>query len=162
MLKLWLILGIISMLDAAGDICAITGFPDVKIGDTIVDPENPLPLPTIEVEEPTVTMTFLVNTSPFAGQEGTYVTSRNIKDRLDRELERNLALRVARGDSADTFIVSGRGSLHLGILIETMRREGFEFAVGPMMVGCYMSSLHVVSSIYRLFLWAYNQYLNSH
>ncbi|GMH38721.1 hypothetical protein BSKO_06605 [Bryopsis sp. KO-2023] len=118
----------------AGDICAVTGIPDVKIGDTIVDPENPLPLPTISVEEPTVTMTFLVNTSPFAGKEGKYVTSRNIKDRLDRELERNLALRVTRGDSADTFIVSGRGGLHLGILIETMRREGYEFAVGPMMV----------------------------
>lgn len=123
------------MFAAAGDICAVTGFPDVKIGETIVDPESPLPLPTIEVEEPTVTMTFLVNTSPFAGQEGQFVTSRNIKDRLDRELERNLALRVSRGDSADTFIVSGRGGLHLGILIETMRREGFEFAVGPMMVG---------------------------
>lgn len=118
----------------AGDICAITGIPDVKIGETIVDPENPIPLPTISVEEPTVTMTFMVNTSPFAGQEGKFVTSRNIKERLDRELEKNIALKVTRGQSADTFVVSGRGGLHLGILIETMRREGYEFAVGPMMV----------------------------
>lgn len=119
-----------------GDICAITGISDVKIGETIVDPDNPLPLPTIHVEEPTVTMTFMVNTSPFAGQDGKFVTSRNIKERLDRELEKNIALKVTRGESADTFIVSGRGGLHLGILIETMRREGFEFAVGPMMVRC--------------------------
>jgi GTP-binding protein len=88
-------------------------------------------LPTITVEEPTVRMTFSVNTSPFAGKEGKFVTSRNIKDRLDRELERNLALKVEPGDTADTFIVCGRGALHITILIENMRREGFEFCIGP-------------------------------
>eukprot|EP00192_Tetraselmis_astigmatica_P009211 CAMPEP_0117661198 /NCGR_PEP_ID=MMETSP0804-20121206/7412_1 /TAXON_ID=1074897 /ORGANISM="Tetraselmis astigmatica, Strain CCMP880" /LENGTH=687 /DNA_ID=CAMNT_0005468055 /DNA_START=254 /DNA_END=2317 /DNA_ORIENTATION=+ len=115
----------------AGDICAFTGMPDVGIGESVCDSKDPIPLPTIEVEEPTVTMTFLVNTSPFAGQEGKFVTSRNLKERLDRELERNLALRVERGESADQFIVSGRGTLHIGVLMENMRREGYEFAVGP-------------------------------
>ena len=81
-----------------------------------------------------MTMSFHINTSPFAGQEGKFVTSRNIKERLDKELEKNLALRVTKGDAADSFVVSGRGGLHLGILIETMRREGYEFAVGPIMV----------------------------
>jgi len=115
---------------SAGDICGICGMGDVMIGDTIVDPADPAPLPAIAVEEPTVRMTFSVNTSPFAGQEGKFVTSRNLKDRLDRELERNLALRVVPGETADQFIVSGRGALHLGILIENMRREGYEFGVG--------------------------------
>lgn len=115
----------------AGDICAFTGMSDVSIGETVCDTKDPVPLPTIEVEEPTVTMTFLVNTSPFAGQEGKFVTSRNLAERLDRELERNLALRVERGESADQFIVSGRGTLHIGVLMENMRREGYEFAVGP-------------------------------
>eukprot|EP00887_Chlorella_sp_A99_P005987 scaffold27.g5987.t1 len=103
----------------------------VAIGETLCNPGNINPLPTIEVEEPTVRMTFSVNTSPFAGQEGKYVTSRNLKERLERELERNLALRVEPGSGADSFDVSGRGSLHLGILMENMRREGYEFAVGP-------------------------------
>ena len=85
----------------------------------------------LQVEKPTVRMTFSVNTSPFAGREGKYVTSRNIKDRLDRELERNLALTVEPGETADQFVVSGRGALHISILIENMRREGFEFQVGP-------------------------------
>ena len=115
----------------AGDICCLTGLGDVSIGDTLCDPANQEPLPTIAVEEPTVTMTFAVNTSPFAGQEGKFVTSRNLKERLDRELERNLALRVAPGAGAESFEVSGRGALHLGILMETMRREGYEFCVGP-------------------------------
>eukprot|EP00199_Chlamydomonas_sp_CCMP681_P001353 CAMPEP_0119107554 /NCGR_PEP_ID=MMETSP1180-20130426/11089_1 /TAXON_ID=3052 ORGANISM="Chlamydomonas cf sp, Strain CCMP681" /NCGR_SAMPLE_ID=MMETSP1180 /ASSEMBLY_ACC=CAM_ASM_000741 /LENGTH=678 /DNA_ID=CAMNT_0007093059 /DNA_START=94 /DNA_END=2130 /DNA_ORIENTATION=+ len=115
----------------AGDICALAGMPDIKIGETICAREFPNPLPTIEVEEPTVSMTFKVNTSPFAGKEGKFVTSRNLKDRLDRELERNLALRCEPGETADAFVVSGRGTLHLGILIETMRREGFEFEIGP-------------------------------
>ena len=115
----------------AGDICALTGLTGVSIGETICDPDSVRPLPTIEVEEPTVRMTFSVNTSPFAGLEGKYVTSRNLKDRLERELERNLALRVEPGQGAESFEVSGRGSLHLGILMENMRREGFEFAVGP-------------------------------
>ncbi len=104
---------------------------DIKIGETICAREAPVPLPTIKVEDPTVSMTFKVNTSPFAGKEGKYVTSRNLKERLDRELERNLALRVEPGETADAFIVSGRGTLHLGILIENMRREGFEFEIGP-------------------------------
>lgn len=115
----------------AGDICAITGLADVAIGETVCARDAPDPLPTISVEEPTVRMTFAVNTSPFAGREGKFVTSRNIKDRLERELERNLALRVEPGETADQFVVSGRGALHISILIENMRREGFEFAVGP-------------------------------
>lgn len=115
----------------AGDICAFTGISDVSIGQTLCDPNCVEPLPTIAVEEPTVRMTFSVNTSPFAGLEGKYVTSRNLKERLERELERNLALRVEPGAGAEAFEVSGRGSLHLGILMENMRREGYEFAVGP-------------------------------
>lgn len=115
----------------AGDICALTGITDVGIGETVCDPKNPEPLPTIEVEEPTVRMAFLVNTSPFAGKEGKFVTSRNIKDRLARELERNLALKVEPGEGSDEFVVCGRGTLHIGILIENMRREGYEFQVGP-------------------------------
>lgn len=116
---------------SAGDICAFTGISDISIGETLCDPQFVEPLPTIAVEEPTVRMTFAVNTSPFAGQEGKYVTSRNLKERLERELERNLALRVEPGTGAEAFEVSGRGSLHLGILMENMRREGYEFAVGP-------------------------------
>ncbi len=113
----------------AGEIVAITGIPDVNIGDTITDPEDPRALPPIVVEAPTVRMTFGVNTSPLAGREGQWSTSRKLKERLERELERNVALRVAPTDSADTFLVSGRGELHLAILIETMRREGYEFQV---------------------------------
>lgn len=115
----------------AGDICAVAGLPDVRIGETLIDPQNGWALPTIKVEEPTVRMTFGVNTSPFAGREGKFVTSRNIRDRLGRELERNLALKVEDGETSDMFIVSGRGTLHITILIETMRREGFEFTIGP-------------------------------
>ena len=114
----------------AGDICAIAGLDDVMIGETIMS-DGAEPLPTIEVEEPTVRMAMSVNTSPFAGQEGKYVTSRNLKSRLDQELERNLALKVEPGDTADTFILCGRGALHITILIETMRREGYEFTIGP-------------------------------
>lgn len=122
-----------SLVDSveAGDICAFTGIADVGIGETLCDPSAVEPLPTIAVEELTVRMTFAVNTSPFAGQEGKYVTSRNLKERLERELERNLALRVEPGEGAESFEVSGRGSLHLGILMENMRREGYEFSVGP-------------------------------
>ena len=115
----------------AGDIAAFTGLGDVSIGETVCATDAIDPLPTIAVEEPTVRMTFSVNTSPFAGKEGKFVTSRNIKDRLERELERNLALRVEPGESADQFVVSGRGALHISILIEQMRREGYEFQVGP-------------------------------
>src|SRR5262245_43318836 len=113
----------------AGDIIAIAGIPEVNIGDTIADAADPRPLPPIMVEEPTVRMTFGVNTSPFDGREGTYVTSRKIRERLYNELERDVALRVSDTESADTFLVSGRGELHLAILIETMRREGYEFQV---------------------------------
>ncbi len=114
---------------SAGDIVAISGVPNIGIGDTIADPADPRPLPPIKVEEPTVRMTFSINTSPFAGQEGQFVTSRQLRERLWRELENNVALRVEETDSADSFLVSGRGELHLAILIETMRREGYEFAV---------------------------------
>ena len=113
----------------AGNIVAVAGFADANIGETITCPNEPQALPLIKVDEPTLQMTFSVNNSPFAGQEGTYVTSRQIRDRLMRELETNVALRVEQGDSAEQFLVSGRGELHLGILIETMRREGYEFQV---------------------------------
>lgn len=113
----------------AGDIIALTGLAEVGIGDTLADPEHPEVLPAIKVEEPTLRMTFGVNTSPFAGRDGTYLTSRKIRERLFREAERDVALRVEDTDSADNFLVSGRGELHLGILIENMRREGYEFQV---------------------------------
>ncbi|MDG2090033.1 MAG: translational GTPase TypA [Gammaproteobacteria bacterium] len=113
----------------AGDIVCITGIEKLNISDTLCDPENIDALPPLSVDEPTVTMTFQVNDSPFAGLEGKYVTSRNIKERLDQELIHNVALRVEQGDTADKFIVSGRGELHLSVLIESMRREGFELAV---------------------------------
>ncbi len=114
---------------SAGNIVAVAGFADANIGETITCPSEPQALPLIKVDEPTLQMTFSVNNSPFAGQEGTYVTSRQIRDRLMRELETNVALRVEDGESAEQFLVSGRGELHLGILIETMRREGYEFQV---------------------------------
>ncbi len=113
----------------AGDIVAVAGVADVAIGDTIADAADPRPLPPIRVEEPTLQMTFAVNTSPFAGREGTHVTSRKLRERLYAELERDVALRVADTDSPDTLVVSGRGELHLAILIETLRREGYEFQV---------------------------------
>jgi GTP-binding protein len=113
----------------AGDIVCITGIDKLGISDTLCDPDNVEALPALSVDEPTVTMTFQVNDSPFAGLEGKFVTSRNIKERLDQELIHNVALRVDQGDSADKFIVSGRGELHLSVLIETMRREGFELGV---------------------------------
>jgi GTP-binding protein len=114
---------------SAGDIIAITGMPRVSIGDTLASPEKPEALPRIDVTEPTVKMTFGVNTSPFAGREGKYSTTRQLRDRLYRELETNLSLRVQDTDTPDTFLVSGRGELHLSILIETMRREGYEMEV---------------------------------
>jgi GTP-binding protein len=114
---------------SAGNIVAIAGFANANIGETITCPNEPQALPLIKVDEPTLQMTFCVNDSPFAGQEGKFVTSRQIRDRLMRELETNVALRVEETDSPDSFAVSGRGELHLGILIETMRREGYEFQV---------------------------------
>jgi GTP-binding protein len=113
----------------AGNIVAVAGFADANIGETITCPNEPQALPLIKVDEPTLQMTFSVNDSPFAGQEGKFVTSRQLRDRLMRELETNVALRVEEGDSSDQFLVSGRGELHLGILIETMRRQGYEFQV---------------------------------
>jgi GTP-binding protein len=113
----------------AGNLVAVAGFADANIGETITDPTDPTALPMIKVDEPTLQMTFCVNDSPFAGQEGKFVTSRQLRDRLMRELETNVALRVEETDSPDRFAVSGRGELHLGILIENMRREGYEFQV---------------------------------
>ncbi|RYF90865.1 MAG: translational GTPase TypA [Chitinophagaceae bacterium] len=114
----------------AGDICAVVGLDDFNIGDTIADQENPEALPVISVDEPTMSMSFSINNSPFFGKEGKFVTSRHLRDRLMKETEKNLALRVEDSDNADSFSVFGRGILHLGILIETMRREGFELTVG--------------------------------
>ena len=113
----------------SGEIVAVAGFEEIGIGDTIADPQRPQAMPTVVIEEPTLRMTFAVNKSPFAGREGTYVTSRMLRERLQQELETNVALRVADTESADTFLVSGRGELHLAILIETMRREGYELEV---------------------------------
>ncbi|NBW59776.1 MAG: translational GTPase TypA, partial [Crocinitomicaceae bacterium] len=114
----------------AGDICAITGIEGFEIGDSICDAENPEPLPTIKMDEPTMSMLFSINDSPFFGKEGKFVTSRHISDRLQKELEKNLALRVSDTDKADKWMVFGRGVLHLSVLIETMRREGYEMQVG--------------------------------
>ena len=114
----------------SGDICAVVGLENFEIGDTICDFENPEPLPTIAIDEPTMSMLFTINDSPFFGKEGKYCTSRHINDRLEKELEKDLALRVEKTEGADRWIVSGRGVLHLSILIETMRRAGYELQVG--------------------------------
>lgn len=114
----------------AGDLCAVTGIEGFEIGDSICDAENPEPLPTIKMDEPTMSMLFSINDSPFFGKEGKFVTSRHISDRLTKELEKNLALRVSDTDKADKWMVFGRGVLHLSVLIETMRREGYELQVG--------------------------------
>ena len=113
----------------AGDIVAVVGIPDINIGETIADPNEPEAVPFVDIDEPTLTMTFSVNNGPFAGREGEFVTSRHLRDRLMKELESNVSLRVEETDSPDSFKVSGRGELHLSVLIETMRREGFEFMV---------------------------------
>jgi GTP-binding protein len=114
----------------AGEICAIVGVEGFDIGDTITDAENPEPMAPISIDEPTMSMLFTINDSPFFGKEGKFVTSRHLKDRLTKELEKNLALRVQAGETADSFLVFGRGVLHLSVLIETMRREGYELQVG--------------------------------
>ncbi|HHY36583.1 MAG TPA: translational GTPase TypA [Firmicutes bacterium] len=114
---------------AAGEIVVVAGLEGINVGDTIADPEEPLPLPFVPIDEPTVAIAVSVNKSPFAGQEGEYVTSRKLRERLLRELESDVSLRVEATDSPDTFVVSGRGELHLSILLETMRREGYEFEV---------------------------------
>ena len=114
----------------SGDLCAVVGLEEFNIGDTIADIENPEGLPIISVDEPTMSMTFSINNSPFFGRDGKFVTSRHLRDRLMKETEKNLALRVEDTDSADSFLVFGRGILHLGVLVETMRREGYELTVG--------------------------------
>ena len=114
---------------SAGEIIALAGMEDVDIGETICDPSDIAPLPFVNIEEPTISMNFIVNNSPFAGKEGKYVTTRNLAERLQRELRANVSLRVEPTETPDVFTVSGRGELHLAILIETMRREGFEFQV---------------------------------
>lgn len=124
-------LGRIKVSEArAGDICAVVGLESFEIGDTIADKDNPEPMPRIKIDEPTMSMLFTINNSPFFGKEGKYVTSRHLRDRLMREMDKNLALRVDNTESEDKFIVYGRGILHLSILIETMRREGYELQVG--------------------------------
>lgn len=115
---------------SSGEICALTGIEGFEIGDTVADAENPEALPTISIDEPTMSMLFTINDSPFFGKEGKFVTSRHLKERLEKELEKNLALRVEETDSADSFRVYGRGVLHLSVLIETMRREGYELQIG--------------------------------
>ncbi len=146
----------------AGNIVAVAGIPNVGIGDTLADPADPRPLPPITVEEPTVRMTFGVNDSPFAGREGKYLTSRQIRARLMEELERNVALRVADTDSAANFLVSGRGELHLAILIETMRREGYEFAVSrPEVVYKEGPNGERQEPFEHLFLEVHNDYLGT-
>ncbi|AFV02758.1 GTP-binding protein TypA [Dehalobacter sp. UNSWDHB] len=123
-------LGRVDVLEAnAGDIVAISGIPNINIGETIADPLNPEPLPMIEIDEPTLTMLFMVNTGPFAGTEGKHITSRKLRERLFKEIETNVSLRVEETENMDCFQVSGRGELHLSILIENMRREGFELMV---------------------------------
>ncbi len=114
---------------SVGDLIALTGIPDLNIGETACDPEHIEPLPFVRIDEPTISMLFLVNNSPFAGREGKYVTSRNLRDRLFKEVETNVSMRVRETDTTDAFEVAGRGELHLSILIETMRRQGYEFAV---------------------------------
>ena len=115
---------------SSGEICALVGIEGFDIGDTIADFENPEALEPIAIDEPTMSMLFTINNSPFFGKDGKFVTSRHIKDRLDKELEKNLALRVEPTESADAWNVFGRGVLHLSVLIETMRREGYELQVG--------------------------------
>jgi len=113
-----------------GDICAITGIDNFEIGDTIADFESPEAMPTMKIDEPTMSMLFTINNSPFFGKEGKFVTSQKIRERLIKETEKNLALRVEETNSADQWLVFGRGILHLGVLVETMRREGYELQLG--------------------------------
>ncbi len=145
----------------AGDIVAVAGVADVGIGDTLADPDDPRPLPPITVEEPTVRMTFGVNNSPFAGRDGKYLTSRQIRARLMKELESNVALRVEETDKAGEFVVSGRGELHLAILIETMRREGYEFSVSRPEVIFRDGPDGRLEPVEQLFLEVGNDYLGA-
>jgi GTP-binding protein len=144
---------------SAGDIIAVAGISDVGIGDTLADAQNPQALPPITVEEPTVRMTFSVNNGPFAGREGKYLTSRHLRERLFAELERNVALRVTELENAGEFIVAGRGELHLAILIETMRREGYEFMVSRPEVIFRESDAGLLEPVEDVFLEVNNDYL---
>jgi GTP-binding protein len=144
---------------SAGDIVAVTGIAEANIGETIADPEQPEALPTIAIEEPTLKMTFSVSSSPFAGREGKYCTSRQIRARLYRELETNVSLRVEDGASADEFVVSGRGELHLAVLIETMRREGYEFQVSRPEVITKDEDGRVMEPVERLILDTREQFI---
>ena len=145
----------------AGSIVAVSGIETVGIGDTLTDPDKPRPLPPIKVEEPTVRMTFGVNESPFSGREGKYLTSRQIRERLWRELESNVSLRVEKTDSANEFIVAGRGELHLAILIETMRRELYEFTVSKPEVIFRQTNQGVQEPIEHVFIEVANAYLGA-
>jgi GTP-binding protein len=145
----------------AGDIVAFAGLSELSIGDTIADVNDPRPLPPITVEEPTVRMTFSVNDSPFAGREGDYVTSRQLRERLFRELERNVAMRVEETDSSDKFVVSGRGELHLAILIETMRREGYEFSVSKPEVIFKEEAGKLIEPVEHVFVEVPQEYLGT-
>jgi len=145
----------------AGSIVAVSGIETVGIGDTLTDPDKPRPLPPIKVEEPTVRMTFGVNDSPFSGREGKYLTSRQIRERLWRELESNVSLRVEKTDSANEFIVAGRGELHLAILIETMRRELYEFTVSKPEVIFRQTNQGVQEPIEHVFIEVANAYLGA-
>ena len=146
---------------SAGSIVAVAGIETVGIGDTLADPNDPQPLPPITVEEPTVRMTFAVNDSPFAGREGQYLTSRQVRARLYNELERNVALRVQETERANEFIVSGRGELHLAILIETMRREGYEFSVSRPEVIFKQGADGVEEPIVQVFVEVAQEYLGA-
>ncbi len=145
----------------AGNIVAIAGIPDVGIGDTLADPLNPVALPPITVEEPTVRMTFAVNDSPFVGREGQYLTSRQVRARLMTELERNVSLRVQETDSASEFLVSGRGELHLAVLIETMRREGYEFSISSPEVIMHEENGQLMEPIEQVFIEVHQDYLGA-
>jgi GTP-binding protein len=146
----------------AGNIVAVAGIPDAGIGDTLADPNNPIALPPILVEEPTVRMTFAVNDSPFAGREGQFLTSRQVFARLQRELESNVAMRVTETDSASEWVVAGRGELHLAILIETMRREGYEFSVSrPEVIFKEDADGKLLEPIERVYIEVHNDYLGA-
>ncbi len=146
----------------AGNIVAVAGIPDAGIGDTLADPLNPIPLPPIRVEEPTVRMTFAVNDSPFVGREGQFLTSRQIYARLQRELESNVAMRVTETDSASEWVVAGRGELHLAILIETMRREGYEFSVSrPEVIFKEDANGKLLEPVEQVFIEVHNDYLGA-
>jgi GTP-binding protein len=145
----------------AGDIVALAGLEDVQIGETITDPEHPETLPPITVEEPTLEMNFMVNTSPFAGTEGTFITSRNLRERLEKELQSNVALKVDFPDKDDVFLVKGRGELHLSILIETMRRQGYEFSVSKPQAVLKVIDGKTFEPMEQLFIDVHEDYLGT-